>query len=545
MKEWIEHWKEIVGVVLYFGLLAWLTPYAKSRGWGYEGELLIVVGGGIFVVLLYLLVRFGVEEIEKHRDEMSDFREFMGIGRHPVYALHPSDLGTVEDYRNTDEIDALIAGNPYASTELLDDRNTHLLAAVALDNDDEIDTPVPVQSGHTLAIIGENPRRRLDMAPNFQPDANDLAATGVAAFGIPGSGKTTVLMRLAEQYIKHFYLPCVIFDSQGDGLSLTDISPNGHIAVPGRVPSMQAVITYGLQVIFDLTEWHKPGEVGMNPEMAAQMITKAIRALMVAQKAIEPAKRRTCLVGLDEIHIWTPQSRTPGGMTPQTANDLYNAVMQLATTGRKLGLMPMFAAQRIATVHNDVIGSVETRLFGKTDLDNDLRRYREYVKPDIATDQQIRSFKPGEMIVCHAGQRLHTQFYNRETYHASHTPSVTTDLEKFRQKLPPELLSMLTQQHQRQGAIPEPVLADHPMEMHAVQTERRASGQLSTATHAPTEGKRSVGRVDLQKNAKLRTALALYQEGYTSSRTLGEKMEVDKNTANGYINQLKRMGEIV
>ena len=45
------------------------------------------------------------------------------------------------------------------------------------------------------AIIGDNPLRRLDMAPNFQLDADSLAGTGLAAFGMQGSGKTNVLMR--------------------------------------------------------------------------------------------------------------------------------------------------------------------------------------------------------------------------------------------------------------------------------------------------------------------------------------------------------------
>src|SRR5205085_12267249 len=97
----------------------------------------------------------------------------------------------------------------------------------------------------------------------------------------------------------------------------------------GRVPSMSSVITYSLQVVFDLSEWHKPGVVGMDPEPAAILMTKAIRELMAAQKAIEPAKRRTCLVVIGELQLWVPQSRTPGAAQKTTASELYSAVMAL------------------------------------------------------------------------------------------------------------------------------------------------------------------------------------------------------------------------
>lgn len=302
-------------------------------------------------------------------------------------------------------------------------------------------------AGLVPLLICANERRRLHMAPNFQPDANDVVKTGLVAFGIPGSGKTSVLVRCLEQLVTRFNLPCVIFDSQGDFLSLVEdgVFTRGWIAVPGRVPSPQTVIAQGLQVVFDLSEWHKPGAEGMDKEMAGTMMQKYINALMAVQKAIEPAKRRTCPVVIDEVHLWVPQGRTPGGMTPATAATVYNAVMAIATTGRKLGLPPLVAGQRIATIHNDVIGNIGIRLFGLADLDNDLKRYREYFSEEVATDAQIRAFHAGEMIVCMSGKKVHVQFLNRESRHESHTPSVTTGLEQFKHRLSPEVLAALVQ----------------------------------------------------------------------------------------------------
>ncbi|MGH2478623.1 MAG: hypothetical protein ACRDHW_03070, partial [Ktedonobacteraceae bacterium] len=387
--------------------------------------------------------------------EIDDYKEYMGIGSQSTQAL------TAGDNHTLDELDAMLATNPYASIEVVDEKYTHLLAAIRGDEwddeeEEEEDEMFSSKGGYVRAIIAENPRLRLDMAENFQPDANALAATGVAVFAMSGQGKTEVVMRFVEQYVKGYHTGCTIFDSQGDALSLVEdgFFPNGHIATPGNVPSMESVIKYGLQVVFDLSEWHKPGKVGMDREMAGAVIAETINDLMIAQKHTPPQSRRTCLVVLDETQLWVPQGRTPGGMTQATAGELYNAALGLSTTGRKLGLMPFFAGPRIATIHNDIIANCETRIFGKADLDNDLSRYHEYFSKDIASDMDIRSLGPGQMIVCTGGKKLFTQFKERTTRHVSSTPSVMQDLDRYSQKLPREMLTMLSRQSNPNIEVP-------------------------------------------------------------------------------------------
>lgn len=534
MKQTLEHWKEAVGVALYFGFLAYFTPKARALGWGIEGTMFCVLAGAVVIGLLYLLVKGISQYIEDHREEVESYREYMGLGSSTPHV----ELATLGSEHTDAELDSMLATNPYASVELFsDDKYTRLLPSADTDEEEEtrlVDEPeddLPAPGGKIAAIIGDNPRRRLDMADNFQPDANRLAATGMLACGMPGSGKTNVLMRFAEQYIKRFYLPCVVFDSQGDGSSLLDICPNGHVAVPGRIPSMQSVITYSLQVVFDLSEWHKSGVVGMDPEMAAILMTQAIRDVMAAQKAIEPARRRTCLVVIDELQLWVPQSRTPGGMQKTTASELYSAVMALATTGRKLGLMPLFAATRIAMVHNDAIASAETRILGKVDLDTDIDRYREYVSKGVISDEQLRALGPGEMVVCHAGKRLLTQFYRRDTEHASHTPSVTQDLDKFRHKLPPEMIELLTRPVEAAPPRPTPIPPYVPRQQ-STQVESLVPARepvtraapVENATRQPLQFPRSERRGRMVGLAdELRAALEVYQPGMTY-RDLGRAL---------------------
>lgn len=537
MKEMIEHWKEGAGVLLYFGFLAFFTPKAEALGWGYQGILLCVLAGALLIGLLYLVVRAIADYIADHRSEISEFKEYMGIGSAQP-SIEAGNLSESDGYTDA-EIEAMLASNPYASAEIFDDdRQTHLLASV--DGEQE-EGAAPAAETTPVSIIGENPRRRLLLAPNFQPDANALLSTGVAAFGCPGSGKTTVLVRFLEQYIERFHLPCVIFDSQGDFKSLVedDFCPRGIIATPENMPRMADVVKYGLQVVVDLSEWHDEGLVEMSYELAGRMMARSIRELMAVQRAIEPGKRVSCLVGIDEIHLWVPQN-PPSYLQPSTAKSLLDTVIALATTGRKLGVVPFTATPRIAKVNKDVIGSVETRVFGKVDLDNDLKRYREYIPESVASDDQIRAFHKGEMIVCTNGQRLHVEFLNRQTRHVSHTPHITQGLDRFAGRLPAEVLAYITRPVEK-------VTAPDQREIPVYRPpERKTSGDLVAVAPSPTPARvgTPVRRVSLDNNPELKRAYELYQQGLTTSRPLGQAMGCTHTTANNYLQKLKLLGYI-
>lgn len=574
MKQVLEHWKEGVGVLAYFGFLAFFTPRAEALGWGYKGILLCVLAGALLVALVYTIVKCITEYIADHREEVSSFREYMGIGANPEQA-HLSSIGTIDDH-TADELDAMLATNPYAVPELFDDdRYTRLLPGVSADDDTrlvnaadldcEISEEAESTGGRVAAIIGEHPRRRLHLADNFQPDANDPLATGVFLVGIPGSGKTVTLALFLEQYITLFRLAAVIFDIAGDLKSIVEdgLCPRGLIGTPDSMPSMAQVVAHRMQVVVDLQQCRRPGESFINYELAGGLIAKTVKDIMNAQSAIHPDNRLPCLIGLDETHIWAPQN-PPSYLSPATAKDLLDTLTVVATTGRKYGVVPFIAAQRIPKVHKDIIAGCETRIFGKADLDNDIKRYREYVGPDVISDQGIRQLPKGRMVVCMNGKRLIVQFYQRASRHASHTPGVTQALNNLVGRIPPELLASITRPVEvihptsTPPYVPQSVPTHNEVSVEAqtLSKEPKTSGSLTAiAAEQPAEvapwPERSarepqgrMGRVNLQKHAILRTALAYYQDGYTSSRTLAKAMGIDKNTANGYINQLKSLGEI-
>lgn len=520
MKEALDHWKEGLGILAYFGFLAYFTPKAETLGWGYRGLLFCVVVGALFVFLLYLIVKYIAEYISDHREEVNSFREYMGIGAHPEQ-VRPGSIGTVEDH-TAEEIDAMLATNPYASAEVIDnDKYTRLLPTVGNDDDNRLvdeddlegDVDEDANNGKVTAIIGENPRRRLLLADNFQPDANDPLATGVFLVGIPGSGKTVTLALFLEQYIKRFHLPAVVFDIVGDLKSIVEdgrICPRGLVATADALPSMVQVVRYRMQVIVDLQQCRRPGEAFLNYGLAGQLIARTLKELMNAQSAIDPSLRLPCLVGLDETHIWAPQN-PPSYLSPMTAKDLLDTLTVVATTGRKYGVVPLFAAQRIPKVHKDIIAGCETRLLGKADLDNDIKRYREYISPDVISDRGIRQLPRGCMVVCMHGKQLIVQFYQRESRHISHTPGVTQALDHLVGTIPPELLA----------GISRPLEAVPPASAPIIHPNTPPTGGFTTAIPA-----------------QLRRAREVYRPGM-SHRDLARAMSIDSRTAIELMRQLR------
>src|SRR6266702_2265498 len=351
----LEKWKEGFFILAYFGFLAVLIPKAQKLGWGLEGTCFCIFCGLLLVLLAYLVVKFTAEWISERREAMAEFFQYMGAG---AMKLETRGVDGVS-FASTTEVDALLATNPYAVPELFDDdKYTRLLPGVRADDDTRL------------------------------VDADEPLTTGVFVVGIPGSGKTVTLALFLEQYITQFHLAVVIFDIAGDWKSIVEdgICPRGLIALPEAMPSMAHVVKRRMQVVIDLQQCRRSGEAFINYELAGQLIAKTIKDLMNAQSAIDPHKRLPCLIGLDETHLWAPQN-PPSYLSPVTAQDLLDTLTVVATTGRKYGVVPFFAAQRIPKVHKDVIAGCETRIFGKADLDNDIKRYREYVSPDIISDQ--------------------------------------------------------------------------------------------------------------------------------------------------------------
>ena len=549
MKQKLEHWKEAVGVGLYFLFLAVFTPRAKALGWGMEGTLFCVLAGAVLIGLLYLLVKCIGYYVESHRDEVDSYREYMGLGS----SIPHVELTTTADGAYTDaELDAMLSTNPYASAELFsNDKYTRLLPSVDQVDDEEetrlVDEPQDEQlapGGRVAAIIGENPRRRLDLADNFQPDAEAPLATGVFFAAMPGAGKTVAMARFLEQYILLCTLACVIFCLEGDLRSIVEsgLCPRGLIAGPDDIPSMRYVIEHRVQLVIDLQQCRKPGEEFVNYELAGQLIARVVKELLNAHAAIKAATGKTplpCLLALDETQMWGPQN-PPSYLEGKTYKDLLDTLTVVATRGRKYGVVPFLAAQRIAKVHNDIIAGCEMRVLGKTDLDNDITRYRKYVSKEAISDQGIRSLGKGQMIVCMNGKLVIVQFKNRKSIHTSHSPHLTSALNNPVGRIPSEILAA-------SAAASRPVEAARPAPAPIPsytprQTEtnmKRPAPEDATRQPLPFPQEVRAARVGLA--GELQAAQEVLRPGMTYG-DLGRAMGYSDDEARALWQELKRRG---
>jgi hypothetical protein len=545
MKQVLDRWKEGIFVLTYFGFLAYFTPKANALGWGYRGLLFCVVVGALLVSLLYCIMRCIAEYLAAHREEVRSFREYMGLGVSPEQVSLAS-IDTARDH-SVEEIDALLATNPYASAEVIDnEKYTRLLPAVSAEQDSHLgDETEPTRSeealpgGKVAAILGENPHRRLDLAPNFQPDANDPLATGVFFVGIPGSGKTVAMALFLEQYITRYGLAVVAFDIEGDLKSIVEdgLCLRGMIAGPDTMPSMAYVIQHCVQLVVDLQQCRRPGEAFVNYELAAQLIARTTKELINVQAAISPDDRFPCLLALDETHVWTPQN-PPSYLDPKTAKDILDTLTIVATRGRKYGVVPFLATQRIPKVHKDIIAGCETRILGKADLDNDIARYREYVSKEVISDQGIRSLGQGRMAVCMNGKRLIVQFHDRKSKHTSHTPRLTSALTQPISPIPADIL-LAGAVASRPVQLPQPEAL--PLALPSMKTHVRPKTRTSPESplHQPIPFPYEARRTPIAD--ELAAALEVYRPGMTY-RDLGRALACSDEEARIIWQELRRRG---
>ena len=119
--------------------------------------------------------------------------------------------------------------------------------------------------------------------------------------------------------------------------------------------------------------------------------------------------------------------------------DMADAFHQVATMGRKRGLTPVLFTQKLSEVAKTVL-SPGTYIMLKQVVHTDLKRYLDYIeREDIfsyMTERQICQFlsslQPGRAIVKLAnGEQKICQFYERESVHTSHTPSVQAALNRY------------------------------------------------------------------------------------------------------------------
>lgn len=275
----------------------------------------------------------------------------------------------------------------------------------------------------TTLAMANDPAQRLHLAKNFQPDIDLLIKEGVAAFGIKGSGKSNLVGLLLEQ-LSRFFLPQVIFDTEGEFISLLETFPHGVLATAKHIPTGKDILTNGLQVVVDLRSFDCE-------DSAAIAMGNLVWQLLEFAGKQDPQDRVPCIVHMDESGFWLPQ-RAPEYLLKPNRDSLLDAFSILASRGRKYGLVPFLYTQQISQIHKSVIRQSGLLILMRQTFDTDLKRYGEYFPLTAERKEKIRSFPVGKaVIVMPDGSLPVVQFNERATTHTSHTPKAIRAVAKF------------------------------------------------------------------------------------------------------------------
>lgn len=284
----------------------------------------------------------------------------------------------------------------------------------------------PQRKPRLLPTQAVETQRFMRLADNLQIDVDSIIGQGIAGFGIPGSGKTNAAALLAEEFGK-FYIPMVVFDLEGDYVSLVDVLPRALVATPANCPTGTDVLEKGLQVIYDLSSWP-------NDDMAASVIVSVINELMSYAGSLPHSERVPCLVFLDEASHWLPQGKGER-MSEQSYKNLRDTFNLLSSRGRKYGLTPALFSQRISELSKSVL-TPGVFIFMKQTMDVDINRYMAYITPpgDLKPAQlksRIARLAPGKAFVRIPGVQKLVTFYKRKSEHVSHTPKSQAAMNKY------------------------------------------------------------------------------------------------------------------
>ncbi len=197
-----------------------------------------------------------------------------------------------------------------------------------------------------------------------------------------GGGKSWLLRRLLEQ--SHGKVQQIVIDLEGEFSTLREkydyilAAKEGDTAAEPRSAALLAkrLLELNVSAIIDLYE--------LSHQERKRFVRLFLSAMINAPKSLW----HPCLVIVDEAHVFAPQTGQSEAM---------EAVIDLATRGRKRGYCAVLATQRLSKLHKDAVAEMNNKLIGRTGLDIDRKRAAEEL--GFATKEDaisLRNLAPGE-----------------------------------------------------------------------------------------------------------------------------------------------------
>lgn len=221
---------------------------------------------------------------------------------------------------------------------------------------------------------------KIDIGINI--DLEKLISSRLLLQASSGGGKSYGIRKLAEQLIGHVQV--IIIDIEGEFVSLREQFPFALVSKQGEIPLN---LRYAETLAHKLLETNLSAIIDLS-EM--EVYQRRIFLKRFATALIESPKNlwHPCVVIIDEADFYAPQGKD---------SESTNAVINLSSRGRKRGICPIYATQRIAKLHKDATADVLNKIIGLTGQDIDQQRAGAELgftnKEDI---RGLRKLQPGD-----------------------------------------------------------------------------------------------------------------------------------------------------
>jgi hypothetical protein len=191
---------------------------------------------------------------------------------------------------------------------------------------------------------------------------SDLINTRLLVQANSGGGKSWLLRRILEQ--SHGQVQQIIIDLEGEFSTLREkydyvlVGKGGDTPADSRSAGLLAkkLLELNVSAIIDLYELHH--------QERKHFVKLFLESMINAPKELW----HPCLVIIDEAHIFCPE---------KGQSEASEAVIDLATRGRKRGYCAVLATQRLSKLHKDAAAECNNKLIGRTGLDIDMKRASE------------------------------------------------------------------------------------------------------------------------------------------------------------------------
>jgi hypothetical protein len=426
--------------------------------------------------------------------------------------------------------------------------------------------------------------RAADTGQKFAPHVNDFISQGLIVAAMQGWGKSQLVGRIVEQCGKCGMM-VVLFDHKGEHETITDLpylkglragadpSAGFQLTAENADEFVQLVMEQRHQAIINLPSY------GLKWIERATIVSAVGRALMnyAEEKRRKRQRVMPCLVLLDEAQLYIPQDPTflppEAQSNKEIQGELKNSFFALATNGRSAGYTVGFATQSLTFITKALIKSCAIQVLGRHVEKNALDMCEDIIDDDdIATRAEVKSFPKGKGVIFgFTKEPMVVQFDKKESLDLAETPTI----EWLRE---PELTATRKQEPDVQdtpsisgGLTIDTILALYAADKLSEEAmlklidrlpsvhqdddhfeEDSATGNLApeiidfqsrNARHA-TPASVQQREQPRQQHAKYQKALAAWNEGHQSVRTLALALDITESAAYKLMTDMDKLGLI-